>query len=169
MITLKQQTWRPTKHLHEYTEWVGVGGKRIICHFARFPFIRCSSLSLVTGTVQTLCSQQTQRWQGWVNLFVIFKFHSKYDSTEPCNIFMSPRFLHREYTQFSFCFWLLLWSSGQSTWLQIHRSRVRFQALLHFLRSTGSGTWSTQPLECNWGATWKKTYRLRSRSPRIRP
>jgi hypothetical protein len=41
-----------------------------------------------------------------------------------------------------------LWSSGQSSWLQIQRSRVRF------LWSSGSGTGSTQPCEDNWGATW---------------
>jgi hypothetical protein len=44
---------------------------------------------------------------------------------------------------------------------------VRFPALLDFLRSCGSGTVSTQPREYNWGATWKKKYRLRSRNPRI--
>jgi hypothetical protein len=40
-----------------------------------------------------------------------------------------------------------LWSSGQSTWLQIQRSRVRFPALLDFMRNSGSGTGSTQPHE----------------------
>jgi hypothetical protein len=40
-----------------------------------------------------------------------------------------------------------LWSSGQSSWLQIQRSRVRFSALPHFLRSSGSETGSTQPRE----------------------
>jgi hypothetical protein len=39
-----------------------------------------------------------------------------------------------------------LWSSGQSSWLQIHRSPVRFPALPDFLRSSGSGTGSTQPV-----------------------
>jgi hypothetical protein len=46
------------------------------------------------------------------------------------------------------------WSSGQSSLLQIQRSRVRFPALPDFLRSSGSGTESTQPREYNWGATW---------------
>jgi hypothetical protein len=46
-----------------------------------------------------------------------------------------------------------LWSSGQSSWLQIQRSRVWFPALPDFL-SRGSGTGSTQPREDNWGATW---------------
>jgi hypothetical protein len=36
-----------------------------------------------------------------------------------------------------------LWSSGQSSWLQIQRSRVRFLALPAFLSSSGSGTGST--------------------------
>ena len=49
-----------------------------------------------------------------------------------------------------------LWSSGQSFWLQIQRSRVRFPALPDFLSSSRSGTGSTQPREVNWGATWIK-------------
>ena len=49
-----------------------------------------------------------------------------------------------------------LWSSGQSFWLQIQRSRVRFPALPDFLSSSGSETGSTQPREVNWGATWIK-------------
>jgi hypothetical protein len=48
------------------------------------------------------------------------------------------------------------WFSGQSSWLQIQRSRFRFPALPDFLRSGGSGTGSTQPCEYNSGATWKK-------------
>jgi hypothetical protein len=50
----------------------------------------------------------------------------------------------------------LLWSSGQSSWLQIQGSRIRFPGLPDFLRSSGSGTGSTQPLEYNWGATGRK-------------
>jgi hypothetical protein len=40
-----------------------------------------------------------------------------------------------------------LWSSSQSSLLQIQRSRVRFLALPDFLRSSGSGTGSTQNRE----------------------
>jgi hypothetical protein len=40
-----------------------------------------------------------------------------------------------------------LWSSDQSSWLQIQRSEVRFPALPDILRSSGSGTVSTQPRE----------------------
>ena len=40
-----------------------------------------------------------------------------------------------------------LWSSGQSFWLQIQRSRVRFPALPDFLSGSGSGTGCTHPRE----------------------
>jgi hypothetical protein len=40
-------------------------------------------------------------------------------------------------------------SSGQTSWLQIQRSRARFPALPDFLRNNGSGTWSTQPRKYN--------------------
>ena len=52
--------------------------------------------------------------------------------------------------------WPPLWSSGQSLWLQIQRSRVRSPALPDFLSSSRSGTGSTQSREVNWGATWMK-------------
>jgi hypothetical protein len=42
-----------------------------------------------------------------------------------------------------------LWSSRQSSWLQIQRPRVRFPALSGFLRSKMPGTGSTQPREDN--------------------
>jgi hypothetical protein len=44
----------------------------------------------------------------------------------------------------------ILWSSGQSSWLQIQRSRVRFPTLPDFLRSSASGTASTRPREDSW-------------------
>jgi hypothetical protein len=37
----------------------------------------------------------------------------------------------------------------ESSWLQIQRSRVRYPELPNFLRSSGSGTGSTQPREDN--------------------
>jgi hypothetical protein len=43
----------------------------------------------------------------------------------------------------------IMWSSVQSSWLQIQRSRVRFPALPDFLRSTKSGTGSTRRHEEN--------------------
>jgi hypothetical protein len=49
-----------------------------------------------------------------------------------------------------------LWPSGQSSWLQIQRSQVRFSSLLEFLRSSESGTASSQLRMGNWGATWMK-------------
>jgi ribosomal protein L37E len=46
-----------------------------------------------------------------------------------------------------------LWSSGQSSWLQIRRPGFDSR---HYQKkkSSGSGTGSTQPREYNWGATW---------------
>jgi hypothetical protein len=38
-----------------------------------------------------------------------------------------------------------LWCSGQSYWLQIQRTRVRFREQPDLLRSSGSGTGSSQP------------------------
>ena len=40
-----------------------------------------------------------------------------------------------------------LWSTDQSFWLQIQRTRIRSPALPDFLSSSGSGTGSTQPRE----------------------
>jgi hypothetical protein len=51
--------------------------------------------------------------------------------------------------------WPPLWSSGQSSWLQIQGSRVRFPGTTK--KNSGSGTGSTQPRKYNWGATWYKS------------
>jgi hypothetical protein len=45
-----------------------------------------------------------------------------------------------------------LWSSGQSSWLQIRRPG--FDSRHYQKKSNGSGRGSTQPREYNWGATW---------------
>jgi hypothetical protein len=58
-------------------------------------------------------------------------------------------------------------SCGQSSWLQIQRTRVQFPALPDILRSSRSGTGSTQPREDNWGATWVKRQQLPSRKSRL--
>jgi hypothetical protein len=48
----------------------------------------------------------------------------------------------------SFIIWDI-WSSDQSFWLLMQRSRFRFPALPDFLRNRGSRTGSTQPREGN--------------------
>jgi len=53
------------------------------------------------------------------------------------------------FPKYTFLVVLSLWSSGQSFWLQIQRSRVRYPALPDFLSSSESGTGSTQPREVN--------------------
>ena len=65
---------------------------------------------------------------------------------------LPPRSFYRGVCYYYHYYWPPLWSSGQSFWLQIQRSRVRSPAL----SSSGSGTGSTQPREVNWGATWMK-------------
>jgi hypothetical protein len=50
-----------------------------------------------------------------------------------------------------------LLSSGQGSCLQTQRFRVRFPALPAFMRSSGSGTGSTQLCEDSWGATWLRS------------
>jgi hypothetical protein len=56
-----------------------------------------------------------------------------------------------------------------SEFLVLFRVWVRFPALPHFLRSSGSGTGSARTREYNWGATWKKQQRIRSSKSRIWP
>jgi hypothetical protein len=55
-------------------------------------------------------------------------------------------------------------SSGQSSWLQIRRSRVRFPGT----KSNGSGTGSTQPREHNWPPLWSSGQRSWLPDPEVR-
>jgi hypothetical protein len=61
-----------------------------------------------------------------------------------------------------------MWSSGQSSWLQIQRSRVRFLALPDFLRSSCSATGSTQPCEDKWRAAAVKKTEINGRGNSLR-
>ena len=63
--------------------------------------------------------------------------------------------------------WPPLWSSGQSFWLQIQRSRVRFPALPDFLSSSGSGTGSTASWDQLRSYLNKKSSGFRSRKQRL--
>jgi hypothetical protein len=47
-----------------------------------------------------------------------------------------------------------IWSSGQSSWLQIRRLGFDSRHYQNEKKSSGSGTGSTQPRVYNWGATW---------------
>jgi hypothetical protein len=60
-----------------------------------------------------------------------------------------------------------LLSSGQNSWLQNQRSRVRFSALQDFLSSNGSGMWSTQPLRRYMRKYLKENCRLQSSKLRL--
>ena len=86
------------------------------------------------------------------------KFRSK--NRGSCTCYFCCRLLNKSCNaciQFKVSMGPPLWSSGQSFWLQIQRSRVRFPALPDFLSSSGSRTGSAQPREVNWGATWIKS------------
>ena len=100
-------------------------------------------------------------WEPFINSKVLYGAFSRKCMLYFCVIFH----LYKLWLNCTVCFiWFHiikavgppLWSSGQSFWLQIQRSRVRFPALPDFLSSSGSGSGSTQPREVNWGATWIK-------------
>jgi hypothetical protein len=118
------------------------------------------------------------RWPQHLRVWVVLKQFFDYTNQKQ-NVYycISPTCFGRIFVLFSsnhillcsYYGWPPLWSSGQSFWLQIQRSRVRFPELPAFLSSSGSGTGSTQPREpreVNWGATWtKNTMALGSTHP----
>jgi hypothetical protein len=62
-----------------------------------------------------------------------------------------------------------LWCSGLSSLLQIQRSGLDSRRYQIFWEVMGLERGPLSLVEYNWGATWKKKYRLRSRKPKIRP
>jgi hypothetical protein len=84
--------------------------------------------------------------------------HSPSFNTEFKNGAAVPPFTHMSlqriaYNYINIVYYILytppLWSSGQSSWLQIQESGFNSPALPDFPRSSGSGTGSTQPREYN--------------------
>jgi hypothetical protein len=123
----------------------------VFFYFSTFPFFRFSFLYIyLFSHVLIYCSCLRLI----SSIFVSFSF-------SPLSFFFIASNLESFNIQCSgnkikslcFCIWPPLWYGGQSSLLQIQRSRDRFPALRHFL-SSGSGTGSTQPHEDTWGATW---------------
>jgi hypothetical protein len=77
----------------------------------------------------SICRMPANGWEGCSVCMVGIRQPTDFSSVYVCSLF----------------FLTLLWSSGQSSWLQIHRSQVRFLVLPDFLRSTGSVAGSTRP------------------------
>jgi hypothetical protein len=67
-------------------------------------------------------------------------------ATEPFDL-VDAFYTNTDHKKFEY--WGNLGSSGQSFWLQIQTSRVRFPALPDILKSSGSATGSTQAREYN--------------------
>jgi hypothetical protein len=88
----------------------------------------------------------------WMLVYDHINASYRYDR-DPSRISSCARTCH-DLCKNGYLVWPPLWSSGQSSWLQIQRFQIRFPGLPDFLRSSRSGTGSTQPREGNWGATW---------------
>jgi hypothetical protein len=85
--------------------------------------------------------------------FVLMIFLCSGYTRKRTNQYRSPLHVRYAYVLKTCCTLLNpLWSSGQSSWLQMQGSRVRFPGSTK--KSSGSGTGCTQPPEYNWGATW---------------
>jgi hypothetical protein len=76
----------------------------------------------------------------WAQQIEYNNYHLPPSAVIVCNI-RNTIFLYLTYLSIK----IHLWSSGQSSWLQVQRSLIRFPALPDFLRSSGSGKGSTQP------------------------
>jgi hypothetical protein len=115
------------------------------------------------------CSSGLQRVElhpkSWFSTFVVYVFSSLIPETWRSKSLRSSSlflFFSSVYQPFlTFISSMPQWSSGQSSWLQIQSSQVRFPALPDLLWSSGSGTGSTQPREDNWEAIWMEKWRLR--------
>jgi hypothetical protein len=114
----------------------------------------CALASPVRGNVDyTGCRISRRRIWNYSKVFQTYRLFTKLAlNPQRLRSQFAIIFLRANLTAFLSSF--LSASSGQSSWLQIQRSRVRFPARPDFLRSSVSGTGSTQPHEYNWGATW---------------
>jgi hypothetical protein len=122
---------------------------------------RLCSANPSAGTILSFSQELWINWTEWRRLLLIVLLWPNWWVIWIETRVLTFRVGHTEsYREFSFCItnptfsqlcgghWPPLWSSGQSSWLLTQKSRVRFPALPDFLRSSGSGTGSTQPL---WG------------------
>jgi hypothetical protein len=135
---------------------IGCVGELVSQHFANPHVIHCCALDFVSMFFFPTCLKSAFQIY---DIFLSFlrSWRRQYFS----NISALNRLHILEFVKITICYLVPqirppLWSSGHSFWLQIQRSWVRFLALPDFLRSSESGTGSTQPREDNWGATWKK-------------
>ena len=118
------------------------------CRCSRALFATCIFMTLLFFTVITL----TQFKSG--NVFANKQGHTKSQSFHfryTKHIYKNTSEFNKTSTNINISFLSIirppLMSSGQSFWLQIQRSRVRFPALPDFLSGSGSGTGYTQPRE----------------------
>jgi hypothetical protein len=122
----------------------------------RISLLRCPELLTVIQAVMNEIWKQlhSSAWRFSLLFKPKYTFHIFSILSWPGYVLSSKQ--RKLFKKYSVKIWPPLWSSSQSSWLQIQRSRVRFPALPDFLRNSGSGKGSTQPREDNWGAIWMK-------------